>query len=143
MLTKKTTPNLYNLRKHSIDFSNHYSIYTGGGSTFNSEFAVNTGFTTPISYIENVYSFSKNTFPYTMARLFKEQNYSVNAFHMNKGEFYSRDINYKSWGYDNYYGLQDIQKYNDERYVLDRELILNKTSIIRFLNSKATLLTIL
>lgn len=127
MLTKKTTPNLYNLRKHSIDFSNHYSIYTGGGSTFNSEFAVNTGFTTPISYIENVYSFSKNTFPYTMARLFKEQNYSVNAFHMNKGEFYSRDINYKSWGYDNYYGLQDIQKYNDERYVLDRELILNKT----------------
>jgi lipoteichoic acid synthase len=46
---------------------------------------------------------------------------------MNKGEFYSRDINYKSWGYDNYYGLQDIQKYNDERYVLDRELILNKT----------------
>lgn len=127
MLTNKTTPNLYNLRKHSIDFSNHYSIYTGGGSTFNSEFAVNTGFTTPISYIENVYSFSKNTFPYTMARLFKEQNYSVNAFHMNKGEFYSRDINYKSWGYDNYYGLQDIQKYNDERYVLDRELILNKT----------------
>lgn len=127
MLTKKTTPNLYNLRKHSFDFSNHYSIYTGGGSTFNSEFAVNTGFTTPISYIENVYSFSKNTFPYTMARLFKEQNYSVNAFHMNKGEFYSRDINYKSWGYDNYYGLQDIQKYNDERYVLDRELILNKT----------------
>ena len=62
-----------------------------------------------------------------MARLFKEQNYSVNAFHMNKGELYSRDINYKSWGYDNYYGLQDIQKYNDERYVLDRELILNKT----------------
>ncbi len=62
MLTKKTTPNLYNLRKHSIDFSNHYSIYTGGGSTFNSEFAVNTGFTTPISYIENVYSFSKKYF---------------------------------------------------------------------------------
>ncbi len=33
-----------------------------------------------------------------MARLFKEQNYSVNAFHMNKGEFYSRDINYKKAG---------------------------------------------
>lgn len=78
-----------------------------------------------------------------MARLFKEQNYSVNAFHMNKGEFYSRDINYKSWGYDNYYGLQDIQKYNDERYVLDRELILNKTFYNKILNSKATLLTIL
>lgn len=127
MLTKKTTPNLYDLKKHSIDFTKHYSIYTGGGSTFNSEFAVNTGFTTPISYIENVYSFSKNTFPYTMARLFKNLDYSVNAFHMNKGEFYSRNVNYKSWGYDNYYGLQDIKNYKNKEYILDRELILNET----------------
>lgn len=127
LLTKKTTPNLYNLKKHSIDFTKHYSIYTGGGSTFNSEFAVNTGFTTPISYIENVYSFNKNTFPYTMAKLFKKLDYSVNAFHMNKGEFYSRDINYKSWGYDNYYGLQDIKNYKNKEYILDRELILNET----------------
>lgn len=127
LLTKKDTPNLYNLMKHSIDFTHHYSLYTGGGSTFNSEFAVNTGFTTPISYIENVYSFSKNTFSHSMARLFKEQGYSVNAFHMNSGEFYSRSVNYKSWGYDNYYGLIDVKDYENEDYKLDRELILNET----------------
>jgi phosphoglycerol transferase MdoB-like AlkP superfamily enzyme len=127
MLTKKNTPNLYSLKSNSIDFKNHYSIYTGGGSTFNSEFAVNTGFTTPLSYTENVYSFNTNTFDVTMAKLFKAQNYSVNAFHMNSKDFYSRGINYKSWGYDNYYGLMDVKKYYDESYKLDRELILNET----------------
>lgn len=127
MLTKKDTPKLYNLLHHSINFTNHYSMYNGGGSTFNSEFAVNTGFTTPLSYIENVYSLNTNTFPNTMAKLFKKNGYSVNAFHMNSGDFYSRNINYKSWGYDNYYGLIDVKKYSDNSYKLDRELILNQT----------------
>lgn len=127
LLTEETMPNLYELRNHSINFKDHYSIYTGGGSTFNSEFAVNTGFTTPLSYIENVYSFHSNTFTYSMARLFKDKGYTVNAFHMNSGEFYSRGVNYKSWGYNNYYGLVDVKDYNDSAYKLDRELILNKT----------------
>ena len=130
LLTKKNTPNLYKLKNESIDFTDHYSIYTGGGSTFNSEFAVNTGFTTPISYNENVYTFNKNTFNNTMAKLFKKEGYSVNAFHMNSSEFYSRGINYKSWGYDNYYGLKDIldsKDKNDLSYELDRKLIENKT----------------
>lgn len=33
----------------------------------------------------------------------------------------------KAGGYDNYYGLKDIAKYNNLDYELDRELILNKT----------------
>lgn len=127
LLTEETMPNLYALKEQSINFTNHYSIYTGGGSTFNSEFAVNTGFTTPLSYIENVYSFHSNSFDYSMARLFKEQGYTVNAFHMNSGEFYSRGVNYNSWGYDNYYGLVDVSDYKNDEYKLDRELILNKT----------------
>ena len=127
LLNKKTTPNLYNLMKHSINFKDHYSIYTGGGSTFNSEFAVNTGFTTPASYTENVYTLNTNTFNYTLAKLFKNQGYSVNAFHMNSSDFYSRGINYKTWGYDNYYSLKDSGKYSDLEYELDRQLILDKT----------------
>lgn len=127
LLSKETTPNLYSLFNHSINFTDHYSIYTGGGSTFNSEFAVNTGFTTPISYIENVYTFNTNTFDDTMANLFKKKGYTVNAFHMNSAGFYSRGVNYKSWGYDNYFGLIDIADYHNLDYELDRELILNKT----------------
>jgi phosphoglycerol transferase MdoB-like AlkP superfamily enzyme len=127
LLTQKNTPNLYNLRKNSINFTDHYSIYTGGGSTFNSEFAVNTGFTTPVSYTENVYTFNTNTFDNTLAKLFKKEGYTVNAFHMNSSGFYSRGVNYKSWGYDNYFSLKDSGSYNDLTYELDRELIENKT----------------
>ena len=59
--------------------------------------------------------------------MFKNQDYDVNAFHMNTSEYYSRGANYKNWGYDNYYGLIDLGTYKDDSYVLDRELILNET----------------
>jgi len=126
LLNEKDTPTLYKMLNNSINFTNHYSYYNGGGSTFNSEFAVNTGFITPLSYTQNAYTFNKNNFPYSMANLFKKQGYTINAFHMNTGEYYSRTTNYKNWGYDNYYGLIDIDEYNDESYMLDRELILNE-----------------
>lgn len=126
LLNEKDTPNLYKLMKGSINFTNHYSYYNGGGSTFNSEFAVNTGFITPLSFTQNAYSFSKNTFPNTLAKLFKSEGYTVNAFHMNTSEFYSRGANYKNWGYDNYYGLVDMYNYKNKEYELDRELILNE-----------------
>ena len=126
LVTKEDTPTIYNMLNNSINFNNHFSYYNGGGSTFNSEFAVNTGFITPLSYTQNAYTFNKNKFPYSMANIFKALNYSVNAFHMNTGEYYSRTVNYKNWGYDNYYGLKDMFHYDDESYTLDRELILNE-----------------
>jgi len=126
VVTEKDTPNLYKLMKEGINFTDHYSYYNGGGSTFNSEFAVNTGFITPLSYTQNAYTFNKNNFPYSLATLLKEQGYTANAFHMNTGEYYSRATNYRNWGYDNYYGLIDTGDYTDESYQLDRELILNE-----------------
>lgn len=126
LINKNDTPTLYNMMKNSINFTNHYSYYNGGGSTFNSEFAVNTGFITPVSYTQNAYTFNKNSFPYSLAHLFKKQGYAVNAFHMNTKEYYSRGTNYKNWGYDNYYGLVDQNTYKDNSYYLDRELLLNE-----------------
>lgn len=127
LLTKENTPTLYAMLNNSFVFNNHYSYYNGGGSTFNSEFAVNTGFITPLSYTQNAYTFNKNNFPYSMANLFKNAGYSVNAFHMNTGEYYSRTTNYQNWGYDKYYGLIDIDTYKDSTHILDRNLILNET----------------
>lgn len=127
LITEEDTPTLYKMMNNSINFTNHYSYYNGGGSTFNSEFAVNTGFITPLSYTQNAYTFNKNYFPYSLANLFKASNYSVNAFHMNDSEYYSRGTNYKNWGYENYYGLKDLGTYKDDSYTLDRELILNET----------------
>ena len=127
LVTEEDTPTIYKMMKNGINFNNHFSYYNGGGSTFNSEFAVNTGFITPLSYTQNAYTFNKNYFPHSMAHIFKELGYSVNAFHMNSGEYYSRTVNYKNWGYDKYYGLKDMFDYEDESYTLDRELILNET----------------
>ncbi len=126
LLDEETMPTLYNMQNNALNFINHYSYYNGGGSTFNSEFAVNTGFLTPVSYNQNAYTFSRNNFDYSMARLFKKKGYSVNAFHMNTKEYYSRGANYDNWGYDNYYGLKDQNTYTDNSYILDRELILNE-----------------
>lgn len=127
IINEKDTPTIYKLMKEGINFTNHFSFYNGGGSTFNSEFAINTGFITPYSYNKNAYSFNKNAFPYSLAHIFKNKDYVVNAFHMNSGEYYSREINYKNWGYDAYYGLKDLGEYKDSSYQLDRELILNET----------------
>ena len=125
LISEETTPTLYKMMNSSFNFTDHYSYYSGGGSTFNSEFAVNTGFITPLSYIQTAFTFNKNSFPYSMANLFKNEGYMVNAFHMNSGEYYSRTSNYRNWGYDNYYGLIDIQEYENKSYYLDRELIMN------------------
>ncbi|MBP5684412.1 MAG: LTA synthase family protein, partial [Bacilli bacterium] len=127
LLTKEVMPNTYNLQEHAINFTNHYSFYNGGGSTFNSEFAVNVGYMTPFTYPINAYTLNKNDFPYSMANLMKQENYSIKVFHMNSGEFYSRSINYQNFGYDQYFGLKDLNIYNNNEYNLDRELILNET----------------
>lgn len=126
LLTKEVMPNTYALLNNSINFTNHYSFYNGGGSTFNSEFAVNTGYMTPFTYIQNAYSLNKNDFPYTMANIMKNNNYYVKAFHMNSSEYYSRGINYQNWGYDQYFSLKDSNLYKDTSYYLDRELIINE-----------------
>ena len=96
---------------------------------------INTGFTTPLSYTQNAYTFNKNQFPYSLANLFKNAGYTVNAFHMNTGEYYSRATNYKNWGYDNYFGLKDLGTYKDSSYELDRELVLNTTFNENLFNS--------
>ena len=127
LLTKDIMPNTYSLLNNSLNFTNHYSYYNGGGSTFNSEFMVNTGYMTPFTYPMNAYTLNKNDFPYSMANLMKQKDYSIQAYHMNTKEYYSRGINYFNWGYDNYLGLQDLGTYTDNSYQLDRELVLNET----------------
>lgn len=126
VLNKANMPNTYALLNNSINFTNHYSYYNGGGSTFNSEFAVNTGYLTPITYTQNAYTFNKNHFPDSMAKIFNNIGYKANVFHMNSGEYYSRKINYLTWGYENYYGLKDLGEYNNDDYRLDTELINNE-----------------
>lgn len=131
-------PNLTNIRNNSINFTNHYSFVNGGGSTFNSEFMVNTGYSTPYSYNQNAYTFSKNNFDYSLPNLFKSVGYTVNAFHMNSSEYYSRGVNYKNFGYNSYNGLKDLGIYENKEYYLDTELLKNETFNSKIFNVENT-----
>ena len=126
LVNEEIMPNLMSLKKHSIDFLDHYSFVNGGGSTFNSEFMINTGYATPYTFNRNAYTFSKNNFSYSLPNLFKSIGYTVNAFHMNSSEYYSRGLNYKNFGYNSYNGLKDLGTYTDKTYELDTELIKNE-----------------
>ena len=136
LLNKNTMPELYKLSKTSINFTNHYSFTSGGGSTFNSEFMVNTGYSSAYNYNQSAYVFSKNAYPYSLPNLFKKEGYTINAFHMNSAEYYSRGVNYKSFGYDSYNGLKDLKTYTDYSYWLDTELINNQTFNDKIFNTE-------
>ena len=130
LVTKEIMPTLYSMKNNSINFNNHFSFVSGGGSTFNSEYMVNIGYTTPISINKGAYTYSKNTYSYSLPNLLKKAGYTVNAFHMNTPEYYSRSVNYKSFGYDSFNSLKNLDNgkyYTDNSFWLDTELINNPT----------------
>ena len=127
LLTPQDMPETYALLKNSINFTNHYSYYSDSGSTFNSEFAVTTGYLSPVSFNKCSYELFSNSFPLSLPNRLKKNGYTVNAFHMNSGEYYCRRLNYNNWGYDNYFSLMDDEKLFGGASKLDSELILNKS----------------
>lgn len=127
LITKSTMPTLYKMMNNSINFTNHYSYTSGGGSTFNSEFMVNVGYSTAFNYNQGAYLLSRNDYSYSLPHLFKNLGYQINAYHMNTKEYYSRGVNYSSFGFDHYYGLKDLGEYKDNSYWLDTELVKNET----------------
>ncbi len=106
MISRETTPTIYRLMNEGINFEKHIASPFGGGYTFNSEFAFNTGYYTPKSSSSaSIYGY--NQFPYTMPRLFKEQGYTPRQFHYNKMEFYNRATMHKAFGYEGYVSFMD------------------------------------
>ncbi len=123
MIDEKTTPTLYKMMNKGINFTNYNAPFFGVGFTFSSEFAFNTGFFTPVSAI-SASNFSTNSFPYALARLFKEKGYAVNSFHFNSPEFYNRGIMHKSFGYDKYNSFADFNLTGTEAE-LDSNILKN------------------
>lgn len=122
LLNENDTPNLYALKNSSIDFVNHYTNMSGGGSTINNEMAANTGFYMPLGAVSNMIFLLDNNFKTTLPNAFKDKGYRSNMFHMNKGVFYSRHTVARHLGYEKYFGLQDKVKYTTD-LELDRKLI--------------------
>lgn len=130
MITPETMPTVYSLMNDSINFKNHIATPFGGGYTFNSEFAFNTGYYTPKSSSSaSIYGY--NEFPYTMPKLFAEKGYTPNQFHYNKKEFYNRSTMHKAFGYENYVSFMDYMpekeaELDSNAMLLDGEPIYKK-----------------
>lgn len=139
MIDKETTPTIYKMMKNGINFTNYNAPFFGVGFTLSSEFAFNTGFFTPVS-ASSASNFSKNTFPYSLARLFKEAGYATNSFHFNSSEFYNRGILHKSFGYEKYneaaeFGLTGAEAELDSNLIKNDDLynkVIEKTPFFNF-----------
>ncbi len=106
MISPETTPTIYRLMNQGINFENHIASPFGGGYTFNSEFAFNTGYYTPKSSSSaSIYGY--NHFPYTLPTLFRDKGYTAKQFHYNKMEFYNRATMHKAFGYEGYVSFMD------------------------------------
>ncbi|WP_159431651.1 LTA synthase family protein [Clostridium sp. Marseille-P3244] len=118
MLTEENMPNLYALREESIDFVNHYSPAFATGKTFNTEFIVNTGWI-PRSTGDSTYIYTKNSYPYSLANLFRNAGYSANSFHGASGTIYNRETAHAIFGYEAYYSYIEMDM---DDYTMDSQM---------------------
>ena len=125
LVTDEIMPTLSEMKKTGLNFENHYAPIFGGGRTFNTEFAANTGLYIPINGY-NINNSVNNNFDISLANLFKEKGYTVNSIHAHFGYFYNRTKIHKTFGYENSYFLADDNP--DIDFYVDTNLVKNNTT---------------
>ena len=119
LLTEDYMPNLYALQQQSVDCTDHYSSLFITASTFNTEFTANTGQIPPSSGLSTE-AYVQNSFPMSLAKLFKEKDYMTRSFHSADPTVYNRAAIHLNLGYESYSCHYNIGMDN---YRLDSQLI--------------------
>ncbi len=109
MVNETAMPNLYRLQQEGINFENYYAPIYLAGPTFSTENIVNTGLVSPFIGISNTI-YTKNWYPYSIAHLFANEDYSVNSFHTG-AYMYDRKNVHANWGYEFFYNYIDLDFY--------------------------------
>lgn len=110
-IDKDITPNIYNFFNESIVFNNHFvPVYPR--TTCDSEIIYNTSIIPSLTDGPTCYSFNKNSYKYSLAKIFKDKGYNVNAFHSNSKDFYTRETLYKGFGYNGLVDQKDLNLTN-------------------------------
>lgn len=122
MIDDKYTPTISHMMKNGINFTDNYAATFGTGYTFNTEFAVNSGYHAMVSGM-SVTTLSKNTYEYSLPNLFKAKGYTPTSFHFNSPDFYNRGIMHKAWGYESYVSFSDYMPGKEAQ--LDSNIISN------------------
>lgn len=119
MLTEQNMPNMYKLKEEGIDFVNHYSPAFATGKTFNTEFIANTSWIPMTSGGASSQIYVENSYPYSLAHLFKSAGYGANSFHSASGWIYNREEAHYTFGYDEYHDSSDM---NMDDYTMDSQM---------------------
>ena len=119
LLTEEYMPNLYAIRQQSVDLANHYSCLYITASTFNTEFVANTGQIPPSAGLATS-AYEENSFPTSLAKLFREAGYTANSFHAADPGIYNRADIHRNLGYEHYLYYRDLGM---DDYMLDSQLI--------------------
>jgi phosphoglycerol transferase MdoB-like AlkP superfamily enzyme len=108
-INDKFTPTLYALATQGISANNYYSR----NKTNHSEALGGIFGTYPKNsvFMENIFykgSLISNDYSFTLPNILKSDNYVTSFLHNNFGDFYSRNITHKIFGFDNNYFLEDM-----------------------------------
>jgi len=114
------TPNLYKLKHEGWDFENHYAPVFPR-TTCDGEVIMNTSLIPSIEDGPTCYTYNTNSYKTSLANQFNKEGYLTQAFHNNYKEFYTRDLVYEGFGYDQLYaqhelGLSEIEKRYDSTF---------------------------
>ncbi len=135
MVNEETTPTIYNMMQHGFNFNNHYSPGYVTGETANTEFIANTGMYPSINKLSPNYAYVDNSYPYSIANLFKKEGYITNSFHRSSGYIYNRENMHLSFGYSKYHSYWDME-IDDKHMDLDSYIIKNGYNKIVLSNDK-------
>ena len=107
VVSEELTPNIYKLKTEGLDFQNHFTPVFPR-TTCDTEVIFTTSIIPSIQDGPTCYVYNENTFSYSLPELFNNVNYATNAFHNNYKEFYTRHIIYDGFGYDSFYGQNEL-----------------------------------
>lgn len=113
-------PALKAVKAHSLSFSNHYTPAYITAGTFNTEFMVNTGLL-PAATGVSTSVYVRNSYPNSLAHLFRDKGYTANSFHGSEGDVYNRGRIHENLGYQRYHSGTDMGMPN---YVMDSQMLL-------------------
>ncbi|BCN28891.1 LTA synthase family protein [Anaeromicropila herbilytica] len=111
-LTAKIYPNLTKLKNESVLCTNFYSRE----KTDTAEALTLIGSNPTGKYVD--YDFPDNQYPYSLPNLFRREaikegdtDVRVTSFHQNTGNFYNRNQEHRSFGFDDLVDIKDMKKY--------------------------------
>ena len=106
------TPTLQYFMETGMYFSN-FSAPLLPGSTSDTEIMIQNSLYPKTDGYATMHAYATNTYPLTLAKVFKDNDYKTDIFHNNYGTYYNRNVFYGNDAYDKFFepvelGLEDM-----------------------------------